>query len=188
MKLSACLILIGILVLSGCSSKEPVTATNTKEQVKTEGTSDLIQSSVKTTVPEKPAQQTTNIETLNLALTMAKTWTSDGSTSGIETYLQPLDSKETTVAANGTVSAKLYNVKGLYSDQRGDAIQEWNDIKIAKDNYEFMGTKVRLPYSKGFNPKKVNLSRIGWLEVKFVTEDGKEFNAKDEMVPLEKFD
>jgi hypothetical protein len=172
--LIAGLIFVLIVALSGCTSKEPVTAGSESD----------------TTAPGNTqvqgSQNKTEVKSLDLFLAMGDNWDADAETDGIKLTLQPKDSKGNTVKANGTLSARLYeNITGMSLDnKKGDLIQEWNNIKINKNNYEIFGVEVQLEYKPDFSPKASY--ETGWLDITFKTEDGKEFSATKDTVFLKK--
>lgn len=129
-------------------------------------------------------EQTTEVATLNLWLASPENWDADAETDGIEVTISPKNSADRLVKENGTVSAKFYWDIGLMDYKKGSLIQEWTDIPISEDDYDFRGAKVRLEYSPDFDLSKVDSFATGILELTFKTTDGSEFNAKDDSVYL----
>lgn len=116
---------------------------------------------------------------------MAKNWDADADPDGIEVTLEVKDRDGGGTTANGRLSAKLYSTTTDYETMdkiKLDLLKEWDGIAIEKENYDWIGVKVRLEYGDMELPE--DRYATGWLEITFVTEDGKEFNAQDDSVFL----
>lgn len=179
----ALLLIAAIVASAGCASKEPVVASG--GNAATQPTSASSTESNTAAASQPPAEEAgAEVQTIDLGWPTPENWDADAETDGIEFNISPKDSKGDTVVTDGTINAKLYENVGFAADQKGDLIQEWNNIKVSKDNFSFMGAKVRLEYKSGF--KTTEPYAQGWLDITFVTPGGKEFNATQKNVFLEK--
>ncbi|MBE9512948.1 MAG: hypothetical protein IMY77_02685 [Chloroflexi bacterium] len=106
---------------------------------------------------------------------MAKNWDADPEVDGIEFNLTPKDAEDNVVETPGVVSAKLWLRLEYPEARKGNLVQEWSNIQVDKDDYDWLsGASIRLEY-KDFQPK----GQIGILEVTLETPDGKSFIASD---------
>lgn len=153
--------LIGLIVLSGCTSKEPVTA----------GSDGF------TETPEVEAEVTT----IAIGWGGGKNWDADAEDDGIEFRFEPKDSKDDIVKASGALTVKIYesNFESTFSFEkvRGDLIQQWDKIPISKYDFDsYSRLLVRLPYPANFDQKEYD--RV-WMEITFKTPNG-EYHAINE--------
>lgn len=166
-------VLIAILILIpviGCASpKLPVPAGETSE-------------------PSVPGEETlaepTKVTTIDIGWPMSKNWDADPEVDGIEFDLTPKDAEDKMVETLGVVSAKLWLEKSfLEGGGKGDLVQEWSNIQVTKNDYDWVwGVTIRLEY-KGFEPEEM---QFGIFEVTLVTPDGKSFTARESSVMLAK--
>jgi len=159
--------LVGLGLIFGCTSKEPVVASSSD----TTGNNSA----------QTGDQQTvsTQVTTIGSVYPMVKNWDSDPEADGLEFYLSPKDSKDKLVTTGGALTAKLYATSIMGT--KLDLIQEWDSVAVTKDNFDYMGAKIRLEYKNDFTPSQ---SAIGWLEITFKTSDEKEFSTKNETIFL----
>jgi len=133
---------------------------------------------------QAPPAPTKVVTTLDIGFAMPKNWDADPDTDGIEFHLTPKDAQDKMVETPGVISAKLWlqvTPPPSYSPQKGNLIQEWSNIQVTKDDYDWlMGATIRLEY-KGFQPTNM---QFGILEVTLVTPDGKSFTARASPVML----
>ena len=153
------ILVIGILLLSACGA--PITAPPA----------------------EAPPAPTKAVTTIDIGWPMAENWDADPEVDGIEFDLTPKDAEDKMVETPGVVSAKLWLERPFPETGKGDLVQEWSNIQVTKDDYDWlMGVTIRLEY-KGFEPKEM---QFGILEVTLVTPDGKSFTARASSVMLAK--
>lgn len=163
----SCLLLVGLVF--GCTSNPtystPANATSGSSSQQT------------------AAPAATTVQTLELYYAHAAKWTASADVSGIEVTLEPKDVNDKIVETDGTATIQLWNstYKSISSMERvkSNSIQNWT-VTVSKDNYDYMGTKLRLNYKPGFIPQ----DGYGWLEVMLTTPDGKNFTATDKQVTL----
>jgi hypothetical protein len=128
--------------------------------------------------PQTPAPlpSSTKVATIDIGWPMGANWDADADIDGIELYLTPKDSKGERVDTEGVISAKLWLERSLLEGGgKGNLIQEWGDIQVKKDDYDWIGgATVHLEY-KGFKPEQLQL---GTLEVTLVTPDDESFSAR----------
>jgi hypothetical protein len=142
----------------------------------------------KTPVPAGGGQPTTQappatskVVTIDIGWPMGESWDADPEVDGIEFDLTPKDIEDKMVETPGVVSAQLWLERPFPETGKGDLVQEWSNIQITKDDYDWlMGVTVRLEY-KGFEPEEM---QFGILEVTLVTPDGKSFTARENTVLL----
>jgi len=162
------LVLIGILLLSaafGCAPPKPPVPAGEAPPA------------------PAPSASTKAVTTIDIGWPMAKNWDADPEVDGIEFGLTPKDAEDKMVETPGVVSAKLWLERPFPETGKGDLVQEWSNIQVTKDDYDWlMGVTIRLEY-KGFEPKEM---QFGILEVSLVTPDGKSFTARDSSVMLAK--
>ena len=173
-KIAIALILVAVsLLLLGCTSKEPVV---------TSGSGEPAASNVNT----QAAPASNPVQTVELFMATPDSWDADAETDGLELQVRPKDSTDQLVKASGTLSAQLYKRadNALQPDaKKGELIQEWKNISINEENYDFWALKARLEYT---TPIQADKYEMGWLEITFNTSDGKEFKAADDSVFLKK--
>ncbi len=133
------------------------------------------------TPPPLPSEPTA-VVTLDIGWPLTASWDADPEIDGIEFYLTPKDARGNMDEAAGVVSAKLWLERSfLEGGGKGNLVQEWSDIQVTKDNYDWlMGATIYLEY-KGFQPE---MMQFGILEVTLVTHDGKSFTARATSVML----
>ena len=131
---------------------------------------------------EAPRPVPTGVATIDIGWPTCENWDADPEVDGIEVDLSAKDAEDNTVQAPGVVSAKLWSEFPTFSGEKGALIQEWSDIKITKDDYDwFWGwVTIRLEY-KGYTPQK---DEWGILEVTLTTPDGRSFTARATTVML----
>jgi len=174
-------LLLAMVFFSGCTSKEPVTAQGNVTEIASSNSTvtNSVQSSTNTTVTPNEDK----VQFLDLGWSSTKNWDADVEVDGIETDILPKDSKEKVIPIDGIVSAKLYRRVGMLMDvEKGEILQEWDNINIARDNFGYNGAELHLEFSEDFIPTDYTSA---WLEIKLVLSNGKEFNAKDEYVFLD---
>lgn len=121
------------------------------------------------------------VTTLDIGWPMPVNWDADADIDGIEFQLQPKDAKDKMVETPCVVSAKLWFRQSLLEGGgKGDLIQEWSNIQITEDDYDWWGATIRLEYM-GFKPEEFD---YGILEVTIITPDGKEFADQADSVLL----
>ena len=135
-----------------------------------------------TSTPEPTTPTLTEVTTIDIGWPISKNWDADPEVDGIKFDLTPKDADDKMVFTPGVVSAKLWLEQSFIGGGgKGDLIQEWSNIQITKDDYNFIfGVTVRLEY-KGFQPKEM---QFGVLEVTLVTPNGKSFTARETSVVL----
>jgi len=175
MLVSGLIFFVLIVALSGCTSKEAVTATSNNTQLTTE--TPTTGETKETSATEKANKVTT----ISIFLAQAKNWDADAEIDGIELTLQPRDSKDDIVAIDGVLSARLYesDYSPNFEPVKGKLIQEWNNIPINESDFSWNGVKVHLEYPKDFKPGE---NDKGWLELTFKTKDGKKFETVEKTV------
>ena len=125
----------------------------------------------------------TQVATIDIGFPMGDNWDADPEVDGIEFHLTPKDAEDKMAETPGVVSAKLWLERQYPETGKGDLVQEWSNIQVTKDDYDWlMGVTIRLEY-KGFEPKEM---QFGILEVSLVTPDGKSFTARGSSVMLAK--
>jgi len=123
----------------------------------------------------------TEVVTIDIGWPMAENWDADPEVDGIEFDLTPKNAEDRMVETPGVVNAKLWLQAQYPATGKGNLVQEWSDIQVTKDDYDWlMGVTVRLEY-KGFQPEKM---QFGILEVTFITPDSKSFTARASTVML----
>jgi hypothetical protein len=142
----------------------------------------------KTPVPAGGGQPTTQappatseVVTIDIGWPMGESWDADPEVDGIEFDLTPKDIEDKMVETQGVVSAQLWLERSFPETGKGDLVQEWSNIQIVEDDYDWiMGVTIRLEYT-GFEPEEM---QFGILEVTLVTPDGKSFTARENTVLL----
>jgi hypothetical protein len=131
--------------------------------------------------PASPEPLTaTEVVTIDIGWPMPENWDADPEIDGIEFDLTPKDAEDEMVSTSGVVSAKLW-LESLWEGSKGDLVQEWSNIQVTKDDYDWLwGATIRLEY-RGFEPQEM---QFGILEVTLVTPDGKSFTARAKDVLL----
>ncbi len=133
--------------------------------------------------PPAPPAPAKAVTTIDIGWPMPKNWDADPDIDGIEFDLTPKDAQDKMVETPGVVSAKLWLKAPYPATGKGDLLQEWSNIQVTKDDYDWlMGVTIRLEY-KDFEPEEM---QFGILEVTFVTPDGKSFTARESSVMLAK--
>jgi hypothetical protein len=122
----------------------------------------------------------TKVVTIDIGWPVAKNWDADPEIDGLEFDFTPKDAEDEMVRTSGMVSAKLW-LESLWEGSKGDLIQEWSNIQITKDDYDWLwGAAIRLEY-RGFEPQEM---QFGILEVTLVTPDDRSFTARAKDVLL----
>ncbi len=159
------ILLVGVLVLSGCTSKPTYSG-------------DDGSSAGQTSAPATNGNSLPEVVTLDLFLPQMENWDGDAEVDGIEVTLQPRNKDDDIVKAQGTLTARAYT-SGLdtstFKHVKGELLQEWKNIPVGQD-YGFLGTKVRLEFAEDY-------VSIGTLYVEFeFNYDGKTYNAVEDSV------
>ncbi|MBR9682521.1 MAG: hypothetical protein GOV02_02505 [Candidatus Aenigmarchaeota archaeon] len=114
----------------------------------------------------------TDITSLHFLLLTSKN--SNPNRDGLDSFdfkLAPKDAKGSTIKQAGTVDIKLWLRE--YDDEnqavKGDLVDEWFDIEIAEDDYEYTGVYVSASFDEDFTPDP---SDYAFLEVTLTTTEG----------------
>lgn len=103
----------------------------------------------------------------------------------MEFYLNPKDKDDNSIEAEGKVSIKLWeqiqqNFEYKCLKRTEDLLETWDDISVKKENYDFIGSKIRAEY------KTYKITDDGFVmgcaEITFTTNDGKSFVALDDTI------
>ena len=128
--------------------------------------------------------QVTSVTSLDLILSASLDWDDDPDPDGLQFRIIPKDSNGFVVKAEGTVSAKLWSQQNTTTGEKGKLIQEWNNMRIAKRDYDKELTPtVRLEYGD-YSPFP---GEFGTLEVVMTTPDGKRFTHEVKDITLKYF-
>jgi len=112
------------------------------------------------------------IHTVKLLVSAAVNWDEDMEADGIQLLLIPEDTDGWPVRGDMIVAASLWSQPDIYKIERGDLIQEWQDISVTKHTYERYGeARIRLEYTS-YVPEP---DEYGILEITVQTEDGRFF-------------
>lgn len=166
--------LIGIILLSGCTdSRKTYSGDSGSAQTTTQDDAQA------ETAPEN------EVQAVSIVLALAKNWDADAEADGVEITFKTEDKDGSLVKAEGVINAKLYSTVTDYetfSKIKSNLIKEWAGVEIKEDSYGWMGADVRLEYGGVELPE--DRYATGWLELTFITKDGKEFNTQDDSVFL----
>ena len=161
------LILIGATLVSGCGPGEVAYTEDSKETT----TEDI---------DSPPPTQETTVQTLGEIFISAKNWDADAEIDGLEFTLSPRDKNDRLVMAKGVLDAKMWDNE--ICDTTQESLEIWS-LPVSEQNYDgIWGAQIRLEY-KNYVLNSDDFQR-GCVEIKFVTNDGKEFTAKDDSVYL----
>jgi len=186
MKINYAAVLIFVVAIAGCAGKPSYSnSAATSEAAPVQATSTTA-TEISTTTSAMIQQ--TSVQTLGLFLAQGKNWNSDPDADGVEVTIQPKDVNDDMVRAAGAISAKLWysDLDSAFSNVKGDFIQEWTNIRVSRDNYDFLGAEVRLEYKPEVKQSILSHRKyqMGWLEIILTTPDGKSFTAKYDSVLL----
>jgi len=135
-------------------------------------------------LPEEQQQivEATKVQAVTTILARARNWDLDPETDGIEFTLSPKDAEGNLMVTDGIASARLWYAvyDENYNRVKGNLIQEWNNVPISKENYDFYGTKIILEFVN-FIPQP---NDYGFFDVTLITPDGKSFTSKETLLVL----
>ena len=169
---------MAVLLVAGCTSQTPSYSSEPTKQG--------------SDVQNTPAEPEATVQTIGQIYAMAKNWDADQPVDGLEVTLNPEDRDGKPVHAEGTATAKLteqiidYNTYGDFAAHDGNVLGTWSNVKVTKDNYDFMGATVRFNYDDiKYVPGDPGLTgKTGKLELTFTTPDGKSFQASESSIVL----
>ncbi len=125
--------------------------------------------------------EASKVQSLSTILPRAKNADLDPEKDVVEVTLSPKDADGNLVHTTGLVNVRLWDAAydENYNRIRGRLLQEWNNVPVSKDGYDFYGNKIALQLN--FVPEK---NSYGFLEVMLTTLDGRSFAAKDSLIVL----
>lgn len=109
-------------------------------------------------------------------------WDDDPEPDGIAFALRPQDTEGFMVEAEGNLNAKLWSQPNVFTENKGELIQEWNGMQVINRDYDKkdLAARIRLEY-EDYMPA---LGEWGILEVIFVSPQGKNFTFTQNNISL----
>lgn len=174
-KLLIGIVLVGVILLSGCTGKPSYSDTGN-------GTANSPSEAAAPAAQEKPTVKVLPVATLDLWMATMENWDEDPEADGIEATIAPRDKDDKMQYAEGVVNAKVYTRSlntSTYKYEKGELVKEWSNVPITKDQYGFLGAPVRLEFDSAYTPTDAL-----YLEIEFVY-NGKTYKAiKDSVFDL----
>ena len=109
-------------------------------------------------------------------------WDDDPEPDGVAFALRPQDAEGFMVAAEGSLSAKLWSQPDVFTENKGALIQEWNGMQVIKRDYDKkdLAARISLEYAD-YVPAS---GEYGILEVVFALPQGKSFTFAQSNISL----
>ena len=108
--------------------------------------------------------------TLGSIFVTAENWDADAENDGLEFTLFPKDADGDNVKVDGILNATLWRSTlstQTFENVKVRIIKTWDSVQINKDDYDFVGVKVRLEFDEDYEP--VGL-QTGLLEIQLNTQ------------------
>ena len=123
----------------------------------------------------------TDIEAVGFIVSGAVNWDDDPEPDGIQFVIRPQDVEGFMVKAEGSLNTKLWSQPDDFKEEKGELIQEWNDIHVKKKDYtEDLIARIRLEYDD-YAPVP---GERGILEVTLTIPDGRSFTFEESNMSL----
>lgn len=123
----------------------------------------------------------TDIEGVGFIVSGAVNWDDDPEPDGIQFVIRPQDVEGFMVKAEGSLNTKLWSQPDDFKEEKGELIQEWNDIHVTKKDYtEDLIARIRLEYDD-YAPVP---GERGILEVTLTIPDGRSFTFEESNIGL----
>ena len=122
-----------------------------------------------------------DIEAVGFIVSGAVNWDDDPEPDGIQFVIRPQDVEGFMVKAEGSLNTKLWSQPDDFKEEKGELIQEWNDIHVTKKDYtEDLIARIRLEYDD-YAPVP---GERGILEVTLTIPDGRSFTFEESNIGL----
>ncbi|MBM3118511.1 MAG: hypothetical protein FJ006_03000 [Chloroflexi bacterium] len=123
-----------------------------------------------------------DVTAIGFIVSASVNWDDDPEPDGVAFALRPQDADGFMVKAEGNLSARLWSQPDRFVENKGELIQEWNDIRVTRRDYDKrdLAARIRLEYAD-YKPAP---SECGILEVTFTLPGGKSFTFSESKISL----